>query len=77
MLTLALIKAIEIIGEAASKISQESRETQPDIQWNKLVGMRNRLIHAYSDVNLDILWQTVTTALPPLVHALEEMIESE
>ena len=75
-LALALVKSIEIIGEAASRISRELRAESPDVPWTDLVAMRNRLIHAYFDVNLDIVWQTVTDELPPLVKLLEKLLVS-
>jgi uncharacterized protein with HEPN domain len=77
MLAFALMKAVEIIGEAASKISRVSKERFSDIPWPEIVGMRNRLIHAYHDISLDILWQTVTGNLPPLISALERIIASD
>lgn len=73
-LALALVKSIEIIGEAASKTSVSCRKEQFQIPWADIVGMRNRLIHAYFDINLDILWMTVTEDLPPLIAALEEIL---
>jgi uncharacterized protein with HEPN domain len=66
-LALALVKSIEILGEAASKVSRELRSQSPEIPWTDIIAMRNRLIHSYFDVNLDIVWQTVTVELPPLV----------
>ncbi|MGD9096935.1 MAG: DUF86 domain-containing protein [Desulfobacterales bacterium] len=66
MLVLALIKEIEIVGEAASRVSKETRQATPEIPWASITGMRNRLIHAYFDINLDILWQTVSSDLPEL-----------
>ena len=71
MLVLALIKEIEIIGEAASRISDESRKALPRIPWPKIIAMRNRLIHAYADVDLSIVWDTLTGALPELLRELE------
>lgn len=59
-LALALVKSIEIVGEAASKVSLELKLLSPEIPWADIVAMRNRLIHSYFDVNLDIVWQTVT-----------------
>lgn len=56
MLTLALVKDIEIVGEAASKISAECRAKYPQLSWVQIIGMRNRLTHAYFEVNLDIVW---------------------
>jgi uncharacterized protein with HEPN domain len=77
MLTLALIRAVEVVGEAASRVSEDSRKECPDVPWQKIVGMRNRLIHAYVDVNLDILWKTIADALPTLIRDLEKILGSE
>jgi uncharacterized protein with HEPN domain len=71
MLVLAPVKEIEIIGEAASRISDESRKALPQIPWPKIIAMRNRLIHAYADVDLSIVWDTLTGALPELMRELE------
>jgi uncharacterized protein with HEPN domain len=70
MLRFALTRAVEIIGEAASKVSVAGRAAAPTIEWPVIVGMRNRLAHAYFDVNADILWNTVTIALPALLRQL-------
>ena len=75
-LTLALVKDIEIIGEAANKVSQEARDKQPEIPWLDIVNMRNRLIHAYFDIDLDVVWDTVIKDLPPLVAELEKIVFS-
>jgi uncharacterized protein with HEPN domain len=77
MLTLALVKDIEIIGEAASIISAECRARYSQLPWVQIIGMRNRLTHAYFEVNLDIVWQVVTNDLPALVMELEEIISLE
>jgi uncharacterized protein with HEPN domain len=77
MLVLSLVKSIEIIGEAASKVSKESREQFPEIPWAVIVAMRNRLIHAYYDVDLDRVWDTVTSDLPPLILSLEYLLKKE
>jgi uncharacterized protein with HEPN domain len=74
---LAIIKSIEIIGEAASKVTEEFKSENKNIPWNDIISMRNRLIHAYFDVNLDIVWQTVNSDLPDLVKALEKTIPPE
>ncbi len=76
-LLFALVRAIEVIGEAAGKISGETRISAPDIPWPLIVSMRNRLIHAYFDVNRDILWKTATAELPDLLPRLKNLIESE
>ena len=72
LLALALVKLVEIIGEAASRVSPEGRAQYPSVPWPSIVRMRNRLIHGYFDIDLDRVWETVTTDLPPLVAALEE-----
>lgn len=77
MLTLALVKDIEIVGEAASKISAECRAKYTQLSWVQIIGMRNRLTHAYFEVNLDIVWQVVTNDLPNLVMELEQIISLE
>ena len=74
MLLLALIKEIEIIGEVATQISDESRKAVPQIPWPKIVAMRNRLINAYADVDLSILRDTLTGALPELLRELERAL---
>lgn len=74
MLALALVKEIEIIGEAASKISEKVRAKYPHIPWLDIISMRNHLIHAYFDVDLDVVWNTVTKDLPPLITELEKII---
>jgi uncharacterized protein with HEPN domain len=72
-LVLALVKDIEIIGEAAYQISPATRNRLPDIPWDDIIGMRHRLVHAYFDINLDILWKTVQEDLPPLIEKLERI----
>jgi uncharacterized protein with HEPN domain len=74
MLVLSLVKAIEIIGEAAFRISPETRAQIQDVPWEAIIGMRHRLVHAYFDINLDVLWRTVTDELPALVNVLEPHI---
>lgn len=74
LLVLGLVKAIEIMGEAADQVSESTRAGVPSIPWEDIVGMRHRLVHAYFDINLDILWGTVQDDLPPLVSALESVL---
>jgi len=71
MLRFALVRAIEIIGEAAAKVSPEARQSLPDIPWREAVGIRNRLVHAYFDVDLDVLWKTAEESVPTLTRQLE------
>jgi len=74
LLALGLVKCIEIIGEAASKISENRRETFPEVPWKSILGMRNRLVHAYFEIDLDVVWYTTTVSLPPLTPILERDI---
>lgn len=67
MLCLAVTRAVEIVGEAAAQLSEAGRGELPDVPWAQIVGMRNRLVHAYFDINRTILWDTVRLALPPLI----------
>jgi len=74
-LALALTRLLEIVGEAGAQVSSEMKNRYPDIPWNKIIGMRNKLIHGYFDVNLDMLWQTIMDDLPPLVEQLQEVLK--
>src|SRR5690349_7019631 len=76
MLLLALVKEIEIIGEAASQISRESKVAITGIPWPKVTGMRNRLTHAYFDWRTETIWATVMSDLPDLVRVLEQALSS-
>lgn len=69
-LSLSLIRLLEVIGEAANGLSDSFRENHPVIPWNSIINMRNRLIHGYFDINLDVVWQTVTEDLPELIKSL-------
>lgn len=70
----AVIRCVEIIGEAASKISDATRISAPDIPWSAIVGMRNRLVHAYFEVDADVVWNTVTVELPGLRDRLKTLL---
>ncbi len=73
-LSLSLVRLLEIIGEAAKGISQEFRDSHSDLPWKGVIGMRDRLIHGYFDVNLDVVWETVTQDLPSLITQLEKIV---
>jgi len=75
LLVLGLIKAMEIIGEAARQVSQSTRDALPDIPWDDIIGMRHRLVHAYFDINLDILWQTIQEDIPSLLDILKTLMK--
>jgi len=69
--SLALVRLLEVIGEAAKRISSEEQTKHPEIPWAQITGLRNRLIHGYDSVDMDILWQIVQHDLPPLITTLE------
>ena len=73
-LLFALAKAVENIGEAASKTSAEFRAQNPEIPWPSVIGIRHRLVHAFHDTDADLLWDTVVDHLPPLIAELERIL---
>jgi len=77
MFSLALVKALEIIGEAAGKVTSETRASLPQIPWKSIVGMRNRTIHDYRNVNFGVVWQTATLRIPELIVELEKLLPPE
>jgi len=75
-LNLSLVRLLEIIGEAARGITEEFRQEHSELPWKSMAGMRNRLIHGYFDVNLDVVWKTVTNDLPALIEKLEKIVSN-
>jgi uncharacterized protein with HEPN domain len=73
MLLFAVVRAIEILGEAANKISPETRAAVPQVPWGAIVAMRNRLIHVYFDTDTAVVWKTATTEIPELVPLLRAL----
>src|SRR5919197_604271 len=74
VLSLALVRLLEIIGEAAGRVTKELQAQNPDVVWPQIVGLRNRLIHGYDSVDMDILWQILTADLPRLIIQLETIL---
>lgn len=77
MLNLALVRLVEIIGEAANQVSRERQNRLPEIDWPRVIGMRHRLIHGYDGIDFDILWDTIELELPPLIDTLECILDEE
>lgn len=73
----AVIRRLLIIAEAARRVSDETRQVLPNISWQEMNGMRNRLVHEYDDVNLSIVWDTVQAKIPPLIKELKSQIPPE
>lgn len=70
----AIVRNIEILGEAAGKISADFKKANPTLPWHNIIGMRNRLVHEYFGVNLDIVWSVAQDDLPGLIAMLENLI---
>ena len=70
----AIMREFEVLGEAASAISMQTRSQFPEIPWKEVIGMRNQLIHAYFDVDHDIVWKTIQISLPDLIPKIEKAI---
>ncbi len=72
---LAVTHLLELVGEAAARVPPEERARRQAIPWEQVVGLRNRLIHGYDQVDLDILWAVITRDVPPLIAGLQEALE--
>ena len=73
----AVIRNLEIIGEATKNLSKDLRERYPHVPWKGMAGVRDRLIHHYFGVNLDIVWQIVTDELPKVSSQLKSILQEE
>jgi uncharacterized protein with HEPN domain len=71
-----VIRKIEILGEASNRISEETKTRFPDLPWVKMRGMRNILIHMYDELDLNIIWDTITKDIPPLKTRLTKLLPS-
>ena len=75
-LQLAIVYLIQVVGEAANRLTQEQRKSHPAIPWREITGMRHVVVHDYFRVDLDVVWDTANNSIPALVAALESMIPS-
>ena len=73
----AVIRAVEVIGEAAGNIPENVRSRHPDIPWRDIRGMRSKLVHQYFGINMEVVWQTIHEDLPSLVSILKKIIKQE
>lgn len=70
----AVMRLLEIIGEAARKVSEDTKKTHSAIAWNEMIGMRNRLIHEYFRIDVDLVWNTLQNDLPVLLSQIESLL---
>ncbi len=77
MLLFGVVRAIEVVGEAAGKVSEATRILASEIPWASIVSMRNRLIHAYFEIDRDIVWKTVTEEMPALLSSLRALLPDQ
>ena len=73
-LNLALVRLVEVIGEAAARIPDDFRARYPQVPWRQIVGMRHRMIHDYDVIDFDILWAVLRQDFPPLIEQLESIV---
>jgi len=73
----AVIRNIEIIGEAVKNLSDELRDANPDVPWKRMAGMRDRMIHGYFGVDIDLVWEVVETHVPELRGRVERLLEPQ
>lgn len=73
-LRIVLAHLVQVIGEASTRVSEDSRLAHPQIPWRRISGMRHRIVHDYMDINDDVLWQVATVSLPELVGLLENIV---
>ncbi len=73
----AVMRQLEIMGEAAGRISEEYRKAHPEIPWQKIIGMRNQIIHEYFRINRQVVWDTIHNDLPDLIRLIEPLVPEE
>lgn len=73
----AVVRALEVIGEATKKIPDKVRDNYPNLPWREMAGLRDKLVHDYFGVNLDVVWKTVTDDLPTLKRGVTSVLEAE
>lgn len=73
----AVLQKLSVIGEAAARVSEETRKGHPEVPWNQARGMRNLLVHAYFSVDWDVIWTTATDSVPRLAEQIAKILEAE
>lgn len=70
---LAMVRCLEVVGEASNHVPEEIRQLAPEIPWHRIRGFRNRAIHAYFDLDMDVVWEVVTHLLPELIEQITDL----
>ncbi len=73
----AVVRSLEVIGEAAKKMPDSMKKKYPEIPWKRMTGMRDKLIHEYFGIDLEIVWEVVNTELPPIKPLIQKVLEEE
>lgn len=77
LFALAMARLLEIVGEAASRVSKDRQSRHPEVPWGQIIGLRNRLIHGYDTIDPDITWQILVNSVPMLIESLQEILATE
>jgi uncharacterized protein with HEPN domain len=77
LLQRAVLRSLEVIGEAVKNISEELKQRHPELEWRKITGLRDKLIHHYFGVDWIIVWDVITTRIPGLYEQIEQLVEEE
>jgi len=77
MFFLALLKLVEIVGEAAGRVSSSTQKAHPEIPWHEIIGTRNRLVHGYDAIDYDILWNIVSADFPPVLEKIKDLLTNK
>jgi len=75
VVSFAMVRAVQLVGQAARNVSDDVRAVNPDIPWHQIIGMRNVVVHDYADVDLALVWKTVRQDLPPLIARLRAVLD--
>lgn len=72
-----MVRALEVVGEAAKRVSEDLRKEHPQVPWRGMIGMRDKVIHGYYGVDVEVVWRTVHENLPPLRKAISALLAEE
>jgi len=77
LFSLGVVRALEVVGEAANRVSPAGRQRLPNIPWPKIIGLRNRIVHGYDLLDRDVIWGIISNDLQPLIAELEKAVQPE